>query len=169
MPCSTATRVCVTSRRTSKRVPVTVTYQPVLLNNDENGNLWVTAFADHYKQAAAPAKLSAQVKDLASRWSSETGRPLDEKRLLTAVQGKPVGPGRRLLLDPIEPLLHAPADLFVQPGRFGWHHAMPARCGNRVYGGRTFFRHGRAQMAASILSPCFTRVPQGYGTEGWRP
>lgn len=76
-----------------KGVPVTVTYQPVLLNNDENGNLWVTAFADHYKQAAAPAKLSAQVKDLASRWSSETGRTLDEKRLLTAVQareGKPV-------------------------------------------------------------------------------
>ena len=70
-------------------------HQPVLLNSDRNGNLWVTAFCrpPQARSRLPRAKLSAQVKDLASRWSSETGRPLDEKRLLTAVQareGKPV-------------------------------------------------------------------------------
>ena len=60
--CACAARMRLLAALMEKGVPVTVTYQPVLLNNDENGNLWVTAFADHYKQAAAPAKLSAQVK-----------------------------------------------------------------------------------------------------------
>ena len=76
-----------------KGVPVTVTYQPVLLNNDEQGNLWVTAFADRYNQAMAPAKQIEQAKELAARWSADSGRPLDEKRLMSAVkarEGKPV-------------------------------------------------------------------------------
>lgn len=76
-----------------KGVPVTVTYQPVLLSNDEQGHLWVTAFADRYNQAPSQSRLATQVKELAARWSSETGRALDEQRLSLAIkarEGKPV-------------------------------------------------------------------------------
>ena len=56
-----------------------------------------------------------------------------------ATQRIPVAPGGGRIHHPLQPVLHAPRHLLVQPGRFVRDHGMPARGGNRVYGGRTLF------------------------------
>lgn len=110
-----------------KGVPVTVTYQPVLLNYDEAGHLWVTAFADRY-QHNTPGKLAAQAKDLAERWANETGRPLDSRRLLAALQtreGKPVCVSCELPPASSRPAL-APVKPVVKPRPALPEHTPPA-------------------------------------------
>ena len=74
-----------------KGVPVTVTYQPVLLNNDENGNL-VTAFADH-QALPLPWPSSRPVKIWPAAGPAKPAARWMKKRLLTvagAREGKPV-------------------------------------------------------------------------------
>ncbi|MDF0605833.1 L,D-transpeptidase [Neisseriaceae bacterium TC5R-5] len=69
---------------------VTVTYQTVLLNEDAAGELWLTAYRNHYKQDDPP--LTGLAQRLLS-WQSEKSVAVEGKRVdkaLKARSGKPV-------------------------------------------------------------------------------
>lgn len=72
-------------------VPVTVTYQPVLLNSDENGQLWLTAFADGYRRTDGAFRQS--VWNEVETWAKAQGKTVNRSQLdqtLSAKSGEPV-------------------------------------------------------------------------------
>ncbi|WP_245944700.1 L,D-transpeptidase [Crenobacter cavernae] len=69
---------------------VTVSYQSVLLNEDDNGNLWLTAYHDQYKQSDVRLKTLASVL---LDWQRERAIAVHGKRVDVALKersGRPV-------------------------------------------------------------------------------
>lgn len=59
----------------------------------------------------------------------------------SAPGGFPVDPGAGYEFDPLQPIFHAPTDLFMQPGRLRVAPSVPARGSYRVDGGGQLGRH----------------------------
>lgn len=82
--------------------------------------------------------------------------PQHVMHLHAAMQGFYVKPGLGLQFDPIQPLFHAPPNLFVQPGRRLHQQAVPPPRGDRVNRRRAWGfqkNHSFVGCVASILTP----------------
>lgn len=70
--------------------PISVVYQTVLLDQDNSGQLWLTAFKDAYKRKDLDNRMLA---DALLNWQNASGKAIDGRRVNSALKtrnGKPV-------------------------------------------------------------------------------
>lgn len=70
------------AKQVSNGVPVSVVYQPLLLNTDDAGELWLTALPDAYRRGRG----TEVAKNAAEKWAKESARELHLSRWQAALK-----------------------------------------------------------------------------------